>query len=155
MKKFLLSLPLLALLTTQCRQDDVPAPTLTQSQPFTLAVGQAVRVQWVGQPFPSYSSYAPLDSLTFKLNVIEDSRCPADADCVRAGEATTKFTLSAYGATSAEQSLSIPVPNAKNHTDSTTVRVGNSSFVVVLKSVKPYPGTGIGNWTKTATFVVK
>jgi|GEM_PF-2353399 len=153
MKKHLFSLPLLALLLTQCRQDDIPARTVTQSQPFTLAAGGAVSVLWFKQE-PSFSSLAPpLDSLTFKLNAINDSRCPANADCVRAGEATTKFTLSAYGATSGEQSLSIPAPDAKNRTDSTTVRVGSASFVVVLKSVQPFPG--MGNGTKTATFVIK
>lgn len=150
MKKCLVVFPLLVLLLTQCRQTDDAAPILTQAQAFTLAAGDTARVLLMNLA-TSFKSTA--DFLTFKLAAINDSRCPANADCIRAGEATTTFTLSAYGAPSSEQTLSIPAPDAKNRTDSTTVRVGNSLFVVVLKSVQPFPGTGSG--TKTATFVVK
>lgn len=148
MKKYLLSLPLLALLTTQCRQDDFSAPTITQSQPFTLAAGDTAQVLLMPVSFTATADY-----LTFKLNTINDSRCPLNADCARDGEATTKFTLTYYETSSEETSLSIPVPDAKNRTDSMLVRAGTRSFVVVLRSVQPYPGGG--NGTKTATFVVK
>jgi hypothetical protein len=150
MKKYLSVLPLLALLTTQCRRDQTPAPTITQSQPFTLAAGQTTQIKLM----PLATAFkATADTLRFTLNAINDSRCPANADCVRAGEATTKFTLTYYGASSAEQTLSTPSPDGKTRADSALVRVGTASFVVVLRSVQPFPG--LGNGTKTATFVVK
>lgn len=150
MKKYLFFLSLLALLATQCRHDEAPAPTITQTQPFTLAAGETARITLM--PGATVFKATP-DTLKFTLNAINEARCPANADCVRAGEATTKFTLTYYGASSAEQTLSIPSPDGKTRADSTLVRAGTASFVVVLRSVQPFPGLGTG--TKTATFVVK
>ncbi len=150
MKKYLFFLPLLAVLATQCRRDEAPEPTITQSQPFTLAAGQTAQVLLM----PGATAFkATPDTLRFTLNAINDSRCPANADCIRAGEAKTKFTLTYYGASSAEQTLSIPSPEGKTRADSALVRAGTASFVVVLRSVQPFPGLGTG--MKTATFVVK
>lgn len=150
MKKYVFLLPLLALLAMQCRRDEAPEPTITQSQPFTLAAGETARIALM--PGATVFKATP-DTLRFTLNAINDARCPANADCIRAGEATTTFALTYDGASSAEQTLSIPSPDGKTRTDSALVRAGTASFVVVLRSVQPFPG--LGNGTKTATFVVK
>lgn len=133
MKRFFFSLLTIGLLA-QCTRDNVP-PTSSFGKEFTLSVNRSksLPLTYVG------SSGKPSDSvLIFKLNAVEDSRCPANVQCVSAGVAVTRFTLELNGQTSSEVALRV-VPTGR--TDSTSVTVGNRSFTVLLKTVQPYPGT--------------
>ncbi|MCY7350754.1 MAG: hypothetical protein LH606_08800 [Cytophagaceae bacterium] len=148
MKRFLLSLLAIGLLS-QCTRETVP-PTSGFGKAFTLSVNESKSL-----PLSSAeSSEKPTDAvLIFKLNAIEDSRCPANVQCVWMGEAVTRFTLEFNGQTSPVVALKV-APTGKERTDSTSVTVGNRSFTVLLKSVQPYPGTTPSD-KPNATFVVR
>ena len=86
----LLALLMVALLTIACRPDDPTAtPNDTKDaailgEPFTLKVGQSVNLTEVGL------------TVSF-ISVTQDSRCPSDVTCIRAGDATIILTVRSDG----------------------------------------------------------
>ena len=87
---------------------------------FDISVGQEVQIQGTG--------------LTVRFNgVSDDSRCPADVQCVWAGNAVVRLSLSSPGAGGIDLSLN------------TTLEPRSGSFgshVVRLTGLKPAPRSG-------------
>jgi hypothetical protein len=89
-------------------------------RPFDLKPAEAVTIEGL--------------RITFE-GVAEDSRCPAGAQCVWAGDAAATFTLEK------------PPSAARQHTLHTNGRFERQTdvdaFVVRLEGVKPYPKEGL------------
>src|SRR5262245_4169076 len=80
--------------------------------------------------------------------VVDDSRCPAGARCVWAGDAAAAFTLEKPPAAAVQRRL---------HTSGRFERrFEYDAFVVALEDIKPYPkdGTAIAPDDYRATLVV-
>lgn len=72
---------------------------------------------------------------------IEDSRCPINAICVWAGNASVKVRFS-QGDNDVEVELCIGAcGNHFKETDSRKFSLNDRTYVVVLKDVRPYPAT--------------
>ena len=75
--------------------------------------------------------------ISIQVNNVQDSRCPENVQCVRAGEALATFDISIDGTDYLEEKLCIicepPLvfPNEK--------QIG--AYIVTLASVSPYPNT--------------
>jgi hypothetical protein len=114
MRHTVLALCLLAM--TAC-DESVTGPTVPLRERFTLAPGEAARVEGRGL------------RVEF-LRVSGDSRCPADAVCIQGGDALVHLRAS-DGASSAEYEL---------HTgDSSRARVTHAGLVIALVDLQPYP----------------
>jgi hypothetical protein len=76
--------------------------------------------------------------ISIKVNDVNDSRCPENAQCIRAGEALVTFDIIIDGTKYSDEKLCIicepPLlyPNEK--------QFGN--YTLTLKEVKPYPTLG-------------
>ncbi|GAB3553347.1 hypothetical protein [Spirosoma fluminis] len=94
-------------------------------------------------------------SVSVQVDTIQDSRCPANAICIRAGNADVSFTLT-DGTNRQSGSLCLgeckPGPKDK---DSTTVQLGTDRYLVLLSEVRPYPGTDPANTRQEAVIKVK
>lgn len=77
MKTCLLAVALLAL--TACDRNDITGPTTALNTEFTLGPGGIATVESMGVRF---------------LHVTKDTRCPINALCVTAGQATIEVALS-------------------------------------------------------------
>lgn len=79
---------------------------------------------------------------TVQVNSIQDSRCPANAVCIRYGNADVTFTLS-QGSLSQSGKLCLGECGTKglHDKDSTTLQLGPDTYKVLLTEVRPYPGT--------------
>jgi hypothetical protein len=88
---------------------------------FRLKVGQSVNI--------------PSQNLTITFaDVTEDSRCPADVQCVQAGQATALIQVEQAGEELGEASLTT-LPGSILSEDSQMV----GDYVVVMHSLRPYP----------------
>ena len=82
---------------------------------------------------------------------LNDSRCPADAMCIRQGAAVTTFRV-ATPANSKTQLVRLFIgdympndPRNKRNLTADTVIIAagnNTQYLLILKQVTPYPGTG-------------
>jgi hypothetical protein len=110
--------------------EDVPRSDMKgveRGEPFTIGLGETVH-------FPNEEANVEL-----RFNRVQrDSRCPANADCVRAGEALADFTL-VEGDTTISFTLEVPgmvmemmAPDAAEF-----LRVGR--FAGALLQLQPYP----------------
>jgi len=91
-----------------------------------------------------------------RVDSIQDSRCPLDANCVWAGEAKVKLVLS-KGSDSTTARLIIGAgvkASDPNRQDSTGVSLGNSTYKVILREVNPYPSTSTVGQPQTAVVQV-
>ncbi|RIV21206.1 hypothetical protein DYU11_17425 [Fibrisoma montanum] len=81
------------------------------------------------------------EDATLQIEKIEDSRCPANVVCVRFGNANVFYLLS-QGTESREGILCLGDCGVPQKTqDSTTVQLGTERYQLILKEVRPYPGT--------------
>lgn len=135
-----------ALLTQACNRAEVTPTTSELNKPFSLAKGESTQLAVGTSETPS------TDKLTFRLTDLADSRCPANVQCVWAGEARTAVELELNGQ-KGQATLKLNGDRKQGTSDSTSVALGSRSFVVVLRDVQPYPGTSTD--TPRATFVVK
>jgi len=115
----LLLLPLTLLTTASCGEATGPSAGRV-GEPFTLDVGEVALVE-------------PEELLVGFTGVSADSRCPADVNCVTAGDASVELWLRRPPA---------PRETRVLHTDG---RLGGSveyeGFVVELLSLEPVPRT--------------
>ena len=88
---------------------------------FRLKVGQSISI-------PSQEM-----TVTF-AEVTEDSRCPADVQCIQAGQATARIELE-WNATGVGEASLTTLPGSILSEDSQTV----GDYVVVMHSLRPYP----------------
>lgn len=85
---------------------------------------------------------------------MKDSRCPADVQCIWAGNAGIKIRISAGTGIVDSTELCLGQCDTKFKTaDTAMLRLRDINYSVVLKSVEPYPGKG--NSEKKATLLVK
>jgi hypothetical protein len=97
-----------------------PGVQVQTGREFDIAVGQTVEVQ--GTP------------MTIRFSgVAEDSRCPVDVQCVWAGNAIVRLTISTSGGTATDASL-----NTTLDPKSTTA----SGYTIRLAALKPVPRSG-------------
>ena len=106
--------------------DDQPMQRITLSEPFAIELGAKAL-------FPADDVELRFDSVT------SDSRCPANATCVRAGEAFAHFTL--LEADGTEEPFTLEMPGlVMEMPDSEQVKFQRvDRFVVALYLLQPYP----------------
>ncbi|MHC2993101.1 hypothetical protein OB13_16515 [Pontibacter sp. HJ8] len=148
--------PLLALaLLTQCQQEETPLHTETQSESSDLKFGQEVLLQHREQ-VTLFGGDVPR-RLIVSLEGIQDSRCPANANCVTAGSASIILRASNSQGSNDKIELCIgdcsPEPPRNTHT--VTALVGETTYRFTLKEVKPYPGLEIEGEVQKARLVVE
>ena len=111
MMKWLLVLVLVVGCASPAQPDRVP-----KGEPFDLHIGE---------------SALTTDDVRIKFDTVRsDSRCPADVQCVRAGEAVIALTLSRPGEVGVGREL-----------DTTPARSSTTflNFTITLTSLQPYP----------------
>lgn len=146
MKSYLPVLLLLGLLTQACKREEYAQSDL--NKPFSLAKGESRELALDG----SFTSHQPIgEKLTFRLVDLTDSRCPANAYCIWAGEARTAAELE-LGGQKGQAVLKLGGDRKSALSDSVRVGVGAYSFTVLLRDVTPLPGTAEAS---KATFVVR
>lgn len=81
-------------------------------------------------------------AIVVRVDSIQDSRCPFNADCIWAGQAKVKLLLT-KNSDSAVVRLSLGAdPGSTNRRpDSTSVSLMNERYKVILREVNPYPGS--------------
>lgn len=80
--------------------------------------------------------------VTVRIDSIMDSRCPINVNCIWAGQASVALTLSKENATAATHLILGASTAAGKRADSTTVLLASQTYIVILRNVTPYPGTG-------------
>lgn len=92
---------------------------------------------------------------------LDESRCPANAMCIRQGAAITSFRI-ARASTAEPQTIRMFVgdfmpndPRNKRNlsADTVAIQLNNTAYQLILKQVVPYPGTSED--TPKATLVLK
>ena len=81
-------------------------------------------------------------AITVQVTSIQDSRCPANALCIRYGSANVDFTLEKDGSQQMGSLCLGECGKGLKSADTTTVQLAGSPYRVVLSEVRPYPGTG-------------
>lgn len=93
--------------------------------------------------------------VTVRVDSIQESRCPANATCIWAGQAKVKMLLSAnQDSTTVRLSLGADPGSTNKRPDSTNVTLSSQTYKVILREVNPYPGTQSGNQPQTAVVQV-
>ncbi|GAB4034907.1 hypothetical protein [Spirosoma gilvum] len=93
--------------------------------------------------------------LTVRVDSIQDSRCPANATCIWAGQAKVKMLLTKdQDSTAVRLSLGADPGSKNNRPDSTNVTLSSQTYKVILREVNPYPGTSSSNQPQTAVVQV-
>ena len=109
----------------RCKKDD-KTPAIQKNQLLAVKVNESA-------PFTQ--------DVTFRVEDIADSRCPATAVCVWYSQAKVTFTLK-YQRTSQRGELCLGQCDQQfNNRDSITLQSGAQSYQVILTEVRPYPGT--------------
>ena len=106
----------LAFVLAACQTDSPSAPTGPVDERVVLAPGQLVGVASAGI------------SMRFE-GVLGDSRCPANALCVQAGDATVRVVVQSAGGPSSSYDLHTGAPKSVRHGDLT----------IALENLSPYP----------------
>ncbi len=118
-------------------QDDLPPPRARAqlNEPVTLEVGGRVLYQ------------SERLELHF-LDVAEDSRCPANVVCIRAGDAKVVVGIVQEGRNLGEFEVVLGAD------DKSLATVSFGALSLGLTALEPYPGTITGEVGRTATFVL-
>ncbi|MDX5419955.1 MAG: hypothetical protein LPK07_00430 [Hymenobacteraceae bacterium] len=148
--------PLLALaLFTQCQQDQSFQTTEYIQETGDLKFGQEALLQHFGQ-ITLYGEEVPR-RLIVSVKSIEDSRCPANANCVTAGKATVALRASNSQGVNDNITLCIGDCGTDKTQETHTVEaeVGGINYSFTLKGVKPYPGQAHEGEVQKAQLVVE
>lgn len=133
-KQFVLVISLVAALMIGCApapaaQDVEPTPT---EEPTAEPTEVVEDTHTMDEPFTiAYGESATLDggALTLSFDeVLEDSRCPADAMCVQQGQVSVKLTVNGE-----EVILTMPAPAG----ETASKKVGE--YLIALTDAQPYP----------------
>lgn len=93
------------------------------------------------------------NTITAKLITIQDSRCPKDVQCIRAGEAIVILDLQIGDEIFKSLKVCIGCEKAMGVTESTEIKTKSKTYMLKLNSVDPYPqSTGLPS--PTATLVI-
>jgi hypothetical protein len=91
--------------------------------------------------------------ITVKLINIQDSRCPKNVQCIRAGEAIVMLDLQIGTEKFNGLKVCIGCEKEMDITESTEIKVNTKTYILKLNSVDPYPqSTGLSS--PTATLVI-
>ena len=113
-------------LAAGCTRNSPTAEPLS-GKPVSMTANQATRVG---------------PDVTVQVTTIEDSRCPANALCIRYGSANVAVTLTKGSDRQTGQLCLGECASAMKAADTTAIAVGGSTYRVLLSEVRPYPGTG-------------
>jgi hypothetical protein len=93
------------------------------------------------------------DSKTMSLKVsnIQDSRCPENVQCVRAGEAIVTFNFTLDGTKLTDQVLCINCESPLVYPNE--LKLGDNTLK--LSDVKPFPNTSMVGTLKSAVFEIR
>lgn len=86
----------------------------------------------------STSVTIPGQALVVNVLEVNESRCPINADCIRAGSADLQLSIS-DGTNKA--SVDISFENGKKASGHKTFNLGNQTYSMVIHDVLPYPVT--------------
>ena len=87
-------------------------------------------------------------TMEIKVNEIQDSRCPENANCVRAGEAIVRFDFEIGGDKTKGLELCL---NCESPFE-IKQKLENKGYTLTLEAVNPYPNTNTTGGTRTAVF---
>jgi hypothetical protein len=93
------------------------------------------------------------NTVTVKLINIQDSRCPVNVQCFRAGEAIVMIDLQIGDEQFKGLKVCIGCEKEMNITESTVIKAKTKTYTLKLNSVDPYP-TSTGLVTPTATLEI-
>lgn len=118
------------------------------NETISIGVSESITLQ-----LPQQDEYIDLMVLD-----IEESRCPANANCVRFGEA--RVTVGVNGIEEILKTLNLCVGDCPERgvgviqVDTIAVELDNNSYAVLLKDVTPYPTTDNNSLPKQALLEV-
>jgi hypothetical protein len=92
-------------------------------------------------------------SINLKLINIQDSRCPVNANCIRAGEAIVTLDLQIGDEKFNGLKVCIGCEKEMNIAQSTDIKAKTKTYSIKLNAVNPYPQT-TGMTAPTATLVL-
>lgn len=93
------------------------------------------------------------NAINAKLINIQDSRCPKDVQCIRAGEAIVILDLRIDDELFKGLKVCIGCEKEIDATDTKEIKTKSKTYALKLKSVDPYP-TSTGLVTPTASLVI-
>jgi hypothetical protein len=93
------------------------------------------------------------NTITAKLINIQDSRCPKNVQCIRAGEAIVMLDLKIGDEQFNGLKVCIGCEKEMNITESTVIKAKSKTYTLKLNSVDPYPISTVLA-TPTATLVI-
>lgn len=136
---------ILFLSNSSCQKDSINGVQSAEfNQPFDLELNSRVIL--------------PRDNSDLMIEFVQlnDSRCPADGQCIWAGNATVnlKFAVQANAETTASLCLGQCEKQFKE-SDTARVNLNNISYTVILQEVKPYPGKDRTSKKKAVLIVQK
>jgi len=130
------------LLLGKCRPKEIPQAVMQMpDKAIQISLNQTVPLMGKNK--------TKVGEITF--TDLNDSRCPADAMCIRQGAAITTFRVTTPGNGETQMVrmfIGDYMPNdPRNKTnltaDTVTISAGdNTPYQLILKQVTPYPGTG-------------
>jgi hypothetical protein len=141
-----------ALLVSQCQPKRIPqSAAVLPNQEFRINLNQTINL--------TDSRKTALGKITFTH--LDESRCPANAMCVRQGAAITTFTIGPGNGEKQKVRLFIgdfmpddPGIRRNRTADTAVVQLKNkTTYQLILKAVLPYPGTSAE--APAATLVLK
>lgn len=142
-------------LLTHCQPEETSLHTEIQSESGDVKFGQEVLLQHHEQ-VTLFGGEVPR-RLIVSLENIQDSRCPANANCVTAGNATIVLRASNSQGVNENIQLCIGACSSEPMRDTHTVtaQVGELNYQFTLKEVKPYPGLEKEGEEQKARLIVK
>lgn len=123
---------LLCLLLAACGgggDADAPRAQPTQAGDQTAGAAYTLTLR-AGQP-----TELPAEALTLKLGTVEDSRCPAQVQCVWAGEARVSVNVAQAGQAAADLALVIGASQDPKASPKGTYR----GYTITLQALEPTP----------------
>ena len=93
------------------------------------------------------------NAIVAKLLNIQDSRCPKNVQCIRAGEAIVTLDLKIGDEQFSGIKICIGCEKSMNMTEATEIKTKSKTYTIKLNSVDPYP-QATGLITPIATLVL-
>lgn len=130
-----------SLLSATCKEIDMDGVKRAElNKPITLSVNEKAVISNNG--------------LMLELSAINDSRCPVTANCIWAGNAVVKLSISGTGVENANLDFCLGQCDQRfQEADTVLIQQNNQSYALILTKVEPYPGTA--DDTKTAILILK
>ena len=148
-------LMMVALLCWNCQPETAYTPPAVETQSEGIHFKQEFSMQ-AGEQVLLSGGTAPR-KLHLTLQQLNDSRCPANATCVHYGAASVLLSLSNSQGRNDTVELCIGACSNEppRHTHTVTIKVGQTSYKITLKEIKPFPGLEKFGDVKQAVLVVE